>query len=159
MYLPGNMTESASIFLRKTLFSKSNMRKVPAQTVTMFDILRYIKKLKNQDRINFLKIDIEGYELPLLSFNNRWLSNVDYIVGEFHTDVYGLVGKKRILETLTKQGFKTGVLKVKINKMDLLKKWMCSRLSPNSYGYLLYRTLTCIKPNPINQELFYGEKG
>jgi hypothetical protein len=43
-----------------------------------------IMSAEQWDRIDILKIDIEGYERVLLRENAHWLSRVSYIVGEIH---------------------------------------------------------------------------
>jgi FkbM family methyltransferase len=63
--------------------NKSSILRVPAISIpTCLEIL-------NWERINLLKIDIEGYESVLLSSRCEWLRVVETICIECHTD-YGL---------------------------------------------------------------------
>jgi FkbM family methyltransferase len=161
MYLPiglRTLSESASVFLRKELFPTKKMRRLGVPTINMWHILSLISNLRGYDTVDFLKIDIEGYELPLLTLNNSWLQHVNFITGEFHNDVYGKSGEKRIIESLHEQGFKAGIVNAKIRKSDLLKKWLRLKMQADIMGYCLYRALTCIKPGVINLRLFYAEK-
>jgi FkbM family methyltransferase len=55
------------------------------RTVKAFSIETILKNL-NWDRINLLKIDIEGYEQELLSKSNEWLRSIDLIMLEVHSN-------------------------------------------------------------------------
>jgi FkbM family methyltransferase len=151
------LSESASVFIRGCL-PRKKMRYVHVQTMSMRDIFDLIRSVKGISHLDFLKIDIEGYELLLLTSNNEWLQHVSFIIGEFHDDVYGELGKKKIIEALRRQGFKAGTVTMQIDKISLLKKWLLSSIQASATGYCLWRALTCIKPSTLTLRLFYGER-
>lgn len=69
----------------------------------MKEILDLLSKL-GYDRVDLLKIDIEGAELDLLTKENSWLSKVNAIVAEIHPQVYGLRGVDEIVTALKSSG-------------------------------------------------------
>jgi FkbM family methyltransferase len=54
--------------------------------VRLLPVSAILKEMR-WDRINLMKIDIEGYEKTLFGANPEWLSRVDTIVGEIHSHV------------------------------------------------------------------------
>ena len=79
MKIDNRSTEAWTFSVSDEYFSSDSSPRVHAITVP--DILHRL----NADRIDLLKIDIEGSELQLFSRGSeKWLSRVDFIVIELH---------------------------------------------------------------------------
>ena len=66
-----------ALLLRKNNLSESSIR---------IDVINFSEWLKQFDKIKFIKIDIEGYEVELLNhlIDSKDLQNIDYIFVETH---------------------------------------------------------------------------
>lgn len=92
----------------------------PPPMVSMNDLCEF----QQADRIDFLKIDIEGSEFDLFSVNTQWLERVGKIAMEVHQD-YGELDS--IIGVLKAWGFKIWIQDKKGLFVDTLK---------DSMGYL-----------------------
>lgn len=101
-------------------------------TITMQDIINFMTRIINYDKIDFLKIDIEGAELPILILNNTWLDKVEHIVFEVHQSKYGIAGVKKLIKVLSDNGFNVTCCKIEFNYKKLLRKWL-QLLKDNNY--------------------------
>jgi FkbM family methyltransferase len=96
---------------------------VPPPMVSMNDLC----ELQRTDRIDFLKIDIEGSEFDLFSVNTQWLERVGKIAMEVHQD-YGELDS--IIGVMKAWGFKIWIQDKKGRFVDVLE---------DSTGYLYAR--------------------
>jgi FkbM family methyltransferase len=74
-----------------------------AGTTPMISMNTLLKTHCSGERVDLLKLDIEGGEQELLGSNLEWLQNVDAIIAEFHP---GLVDYPGLISTLQRQGFR-----------------------------------------------------
>ena len=65
-------------------------------------VLNMNEVLKDVEKVDFLKMDIEGSEFDLLSNNTKWLAKVDKVSAEVHSEFGDINWLK---ETLEKHGF------------------------------------------------------
>jgi len=96
--------------------------KEKVKAITMNELTDLIRE--NYDRIDLVKIDIEGAELEILTRNNRWLQYVNAIVMELHPRVYGYEGLKRIIEVLEKAGFAIKIVEHSTSTKTSLMAWI-----------------------------------
>ena len=70
-------SQSSSLIKKKNNLSESSIR---------IDVINFSEWLKQFDKIKFIKIDIEGYEVELLNhlIDSKDLQNIDYIFVETH---------------------------------------------------------------------------
>ena len=87
------------------------------------------------ERVDFLKMDIEGSEFDLLCADNSWLERVEKIAMEVHQQ-YGEI--KRIIRVLEDYGFQTWIRSKHGVFVDDLEDDIgyLFALKPNAHGYL-----------------------
>ena len=84
---------------------------VKYKTITMPKLM----KAYGFEKIDILKIDIEGWEIPVLTENNEWLENVNNIFIEIHSMVHAGLGSvehaPKIFKALDVKGFELKQMK------------------------------------------------
>ncbi len=74
-------------------------------------------------KVDFLKIDVEGHELEVLRGGNRFLNICRHIAIETH-ERQGCVSNSQIKEFLEKHGFKTElIVNPRFKKNDIIYGW------------------------------------
>jgi FkbM family methyltransferase len=116
-------TEDGSVKFNDSGFSYNSKLSSDGESIDAISMNTLMKK-NNIEKINLLKIDIEGAEKLILKENNTWLENVENIIIEIHDD-YTI---KNLEEDLQKFGF---TIYEPSNQLGSLKNIFATKLHLN----------------------------
>ena len=85
---------------------------------TMYEVIDIARE--HNDRVDVVKMDVEGAELEVLTKNNDWLRCINALVMELHPWIYGIRGQLRILRELAEAGFRVALVEALVDGWQAL---------------------------------------